>query len=388
MTRFGGIKTPSDHFRTDLHMHLRTFALAAVLVAGGCASMAPPPTCRVSDRDQAWIDRAINAWHFTSREITGIGRVPGFHAIFFSADCLMRSADALGGTDATRLTWSATPHDGNIALPDGSAIPAGVVSYVSGKRGLTYLVMSTPEVWEAARVGEGSSLDTMMIAVLLHEGSHVAQVGPYGPRLDALIDRYSLPDSFSDDSVQDRFRDNAEFAASVRRETELFLQAAAAEDDATARSLAGQARALMLERKQRWFTGADEYLAEAEDIWLTFEGAGQWTGYQWLVHPQGGAQPAAEVMAKFTRGRFWSQTEGFAVVMALDRLIGPRWKQHAFGDGARTVLEMLDDALQRITSQSGSCNQNQAGGHLRETAPRVPSAQRPRRIGPAPLLHS
>lgn len=59
----------------------------------------------------------------------------------------------------------------------------------------------------------------------------------------------------------------------------------------------------------------------------------------------GGARPPAEVMAKFTKGRFWSQTEGFAVVMALDRLVGPRWKLHAFGDGARTVLEMLDDAL-------------------------------------------
>jgi hypothetical protein len=31
--------------------------------------------------------------------------------------------------------------------------------------------------------------------------------------------------------------------------------------------------------------------------------------------------------------------------MALDRIVGPSWKRHAFGDGARTVLEMLDDAL-------------------------------------------
>lgn len=88
-----------------------------------------------------------------------------------------------------------------------------------------------------------------------------------------------------------------------------------------------------------------EVRAGREACLLTFEGAGQWTGYQWLVHPRGGAQPPAEVMARFTRGRWWSQTEGFAVVMALDRIVGPRWKRHAFGDGARTVLEMLDDAL-------------------------------------------
>jgi hypothetical protein len=50
-------------------------------------------------------------------------------------------------------------------------------------------------------------------------------------------------------------------------------------------------------------------------------------------------------MARFLRGRHWSQTEGFALVMALERLTGPTWKQHAYGDGKKTVLEMLDEVL-------------------------------------------
>lgn len=332
-------------------MRIQTLALAAALTLTGCVTAAPTPACSLPERDRAWSDRAIEAWHFASRELTGIGRVPSFQAIFFSADCTIRSADALSGPEGN-ASWIATPHDGIIALPDGSEMPAGVVSYVSGEEDLTYLVMSTPSVWEAAGVGKGPALDTLMIAVLLHEGSHVAQVGPYGARLDALIDRNGLSDSFDDDSLQDRFGENAEFAASVKRETELFHEAAAAEDDSEARALARGARKLMLERRARWLVGDDAYFAEAEDLWLTFEGAGQWTGYQWLVHPRGGAQPPAEVMAKFTKGRFWSQTEGFALVMALDRLVGPRWKQHAFGDGARTVLEMLDDALESPASDS------------------------------------
>jgi hypothetical protein len=101
----------------------------------------------------------------------------------------------------------------------------------------------------------------------------------------------------------------------------------------------------MRERQARWLVGDDAYFAEAEDIWLTFEGAGQWTGYQWMIHPRGGAQPVADAMARFTKGRWWSQTEGFALAMALDRIAGPKWKRHAFQDGARTVIEMLDDAL-------------------------------------------
>lgn len=323
---------------------LRAPVLFAALAMAGCASLPAPPACALPERDRAWVDGAMEAWRLASREITGIGPVPEFEAIIFSADCVLRSTNALNSPTAEEVSWTASPHGGSIVLPDGSEMPAGVTSFVSGDEGL-YLAMSTPSVWEAAGVGEGSQLERAMVAVMLHEGSHVAQIGPYSSRLGALIDRYSLPDSFNDDAVQDRFEGNEEFAASVKEETRLFLAAAAAEDDAEARALARQARRLMLERQARWVVGDDAYLIEAEDIWLTFEGAGQWTGYQWQIHPRGGAQQPADVMAPFTRGRQWSQTEGFAVVMALDRIVGPGWKRHAFGDGERTVLEMLDGAL-------------------------------------------
>ncbi len=324
---------------------LKSLAFAAALAASACASVPAPPACALPERDRAWIDRALEAWRFTSREITGIGRVPEFQATFFSADCALRSANALTSTAAEGVTWTASPHTGTIALPDGDEMPAGVTSFTAGNKTAKYFVMSTPTVWDAAGVGQGAALETTMVAVLLHEGSHVAQTGPYGPRLGALIERNHLPDSFNDNAVQERFATNAEFAASVKHETQLFLDAAAAQDDAQAKSLAREARRLMRERQARWVAGDDAYLAEAEDIWLTFEGAGQWVGYQWLIHPRGGAQPPADVVARFTRGRHWSQTEGFALVLALDRIVGPSWKRHAFGDGARTVLEMLDDAL-------------------------------------------
>jgi hypothetical protein len=320
---------------------LKTLALLAALAASACASAPPPPACALPERDRAWVDRALQAWRFASREITGIGPVPDFQAVFFSADCVLTSANALGGGAVERVTWTATPHSGNVTLPDGSEMPAGVTSFATGK----YFVMSTPTVWEAGGVGEGAGLERTMVAVLLHEGSHVAQIKPYGPRLGALIERNHLPDSFNDNAVQERFEANAEFAALVKEETQLFLDAAAAKEDAEARRLAREGLRLIRERQARWMVGEDAYLAEAEDVWLTFEGAGQWTGYQWLVHPRGGAQPVAEAMARFGKGRRWSQTEGFAIVMALDRIGGPGWKRHAYGDGARTVLEMLGDVL-------------------------------------------
>jgi hypothetical protein len=301
----------------------------------------------MAERDRAWLERALEAWRFASRNLAGIAHVPDFQAVFFSGDCVLKSANALTSPAAAGVTWTAERHGGTIALPDGSGMRAGVTSFAAGKDGVLYFVMSTPTVWESAGVGTGAALETTMVAVLLHEASHVAQTGPYGPRLGALIERHRLPDSFNDDTMQKQFQSNADFAASVKEETRLFVEAAAAKDDAEARRLAREARRLMRERQARWLAGGDAYFVEAEDIWLTFEGAGQWLGYQWLVDPRGGAQPPAEVMERFTKGRWWSQTEGFALVMALDRIVGPRWKRHAFGDGAQTVLEMLDEALAR-----------------------------------------
>ncbi|HEX6886002.1 MAG TPA: hypothetical protein VF530_21690 [Planctomycetota bacterium] len=324
-------------------------ALAWIALHAGAAAQArgaAEPGCALPESDRAWLERALAAWRFASREITGIGAVPSFRAIFIGAECVLTSDDALTSPTGEGVTWSAARHAGTIALPDGKELPVGVASFASSHEGRAFFVMSTPSVWSANGVGQGADLERTMVAVLLHEASHVAQTGPYGARLAKLIETHALPDSFDDNAVQTRFRGEPEFAASVQQETALFLRAAAAGDELEARLLAYEARELMRARAARWFVGADAYLAEAEDLWLTFEGSGQWTGYKWLVHPEGGAQPVADVHRSFARDGQWSQAEGFAVVMALERLVGPAWRRHAFGDGQRTVLEMLDGALE------------------------------------------
>ncbi|HZF41964.1 MAG TPA: hypothetical protein VEZ48_00975 [Sphingomonadaceae bacterium] len=91
-----------------------------------------------------------------------------------------------------------------------------------------------------------------------------------------LSRQHGLPESFNDDSIQNQFGANQDFAASVTRETELLFAAAAAGDLKEVRKLAREARTMMLSRRDRWFRGKDAYLREAEDIWLTMEGSGQW----------------------------------------------------------------------------------------------------------------
>ena len=335
---------------------LRHMVLAALLLTGGCATSASPrqtapvaaaPACEISPEDRAWIDRALEAWRMTSREITHMRRGEDFQAVFFDADCVLVSTDALSSREAGAVTWTASPHAGTITLPNGDQMPAGVTSFTKADSGDAFFVMSTPSVWRASGVDNPQlGLETMMVAVLLHEGSHVSQGTTYGLRVGALAERYHLPESFDDDSMQGRFRDNADFSASIARETDLFFQAAAAPSGDGARRLAREARDMMRSRAARWVVGEDAYWTEAEDLWLSFEGSGQWAGYEWVIHPQGANVAPAIAIPNFAgRSGWWSQNEGLAIFLALDRIAGPGWKRHVYGDGQLTALQLLDEAL-------------------------------------------
>ena len=325
-------------------------ALGALVAALLCLATAEESTaatgrdCVLSPQDQSWVERAVVAWELTSREITSIGRVPKLDALFFDADCVIRSSTAMTGGPNR---WASSAHDGQVLLPNGTTMPAQVTSFTSADGGNAFFVMSTPSVWRAGGVDGGPlGLELVMTAVLLHEATHVSQAPSYGRSVSELIEKHSLPKDFNDDSIQDRFDKDGEFAGSVERETDLLFHAAAAADPAEALRLARQARALMRARHSRWFAGSDAHLAAAEDIWLTMEGSGQWAAFQWLKSPNGGAVAETMALEAFgKRGKWWSQKQGLALFLALDRLSGDRWKQPVFCTGSRTALQLLDEAL-------------------------------------------
>lgn len=334
-------------------MRARLLTILTILLAAAGAANAVPAApaplpanahaCSLSAADQAWLDRAMTAWDTTSRRITRVGTIPNLQAVIFDARCVLTSRTAMSGGPRG---WQSARHSGQVRLPNGETIPANVISFATSNANGNFFVMSTPSVWRAGDVNEQFGLEPLMTAVLLHEGTHVAQFPTYGARMSALSERYGLPETFNDDSIQLRFQGTPEFAASVTREIDLLLRAAAARDRRSALRLARQARALMRARQKRYYPAQDAYLREAEDIWLTLEGSAQWAGYQWVIRPDGGAVPRGVAFQAFgKRGKWWSQEQGFALFMVLDRLTGSKWKRHAFGDGQRTVLAMLDAAL-------------------------------------------
>lgn len=302
--------------------------------------------CSVSSTDQAWIDQSVAAWHYTSQQLTNVGSVESLTAFFFDAGCGLTSFNAMAGVNGEDATFAASVFEGDVQLPDGANIPIGPTSFTKSTNGNAFFVMSLPSVWKSGGVDSGIfGLEKLMTAVLLHEASHVVQSSTYGQLVETLVETYKLPENFSDDSIQERFKSEADFAESVEKEMDLFFAAAAAPDDDSVRTYASQARNLMRKRRAKWFVGDDSYLSDAEDIWLSLEGSGQWAGYAYLVDAEGGAISQSDAMAGFAlRGGWWTQGEGLGIALTLDRL-GYDWKSKAFGGSSVTLTAMLDEAL-------------------------------------------
>ncbi|HET9813151.1 MAG TPA: hypothetical protein VFP57_05800 [Sphingomicrobium sp.] len=321
-------------------------ACAAALASSAATSAPSAEPCRLSPSDQAWLDQSMHAWNYAAMHISGIGHVQKIQAVIFDQDCVVTSKTAMnGGANA----WSAHRHGGEIELPDGAKIPVGVISFAgSDPKTGNFFVMSTPSIWRAGgKDGKGTTLEDLMTAVMLHEGSHVAQMPTYGAAIGKLAEANHLPEDFSDDSVQQQFGKNAAFTQSIADESKLLFEASNAKSRSEAARLVRAALARINARQQRWYTGKDAYLRRAEDVFLTLEGSGQWLAYRWLVDPKGGQASPAAILPGFRADKWWSQREGFAAFMALERLAGEAWKRQAFHDGQKTVVEMLGEAARR-----------------------------------------
>jgi hypothetical protein len=292
----------------------------------------------MSADERAWVENALRASDDVMLRRLHLPPDPRPTIIVFNERCRFESRF---GSD-----WIGTPHKGKVALPDGTAADAVITSFASrvGMRGLRFFVMALPSVWRTnTTINSNDRLG--LTGVFLHEFSHTRQMDVLQGRFEAAAAIYKMPDDFNDDSIQARFKNDPAYVASVAQETDLLYRAAAEPDSAKARDLARQALMLIDARQKRWFVGANARFKPYDDLFLTMEGFGQWSAFAWLSDPRGGALTPAAAQSKM-RGsrRWWSQEEGLALFLVIDRLL-PGWAQRAFGNPPALGIEMLRQAV-------------------------------------------
>ena len=308
-------------------------AAAIALLAGLPAAANEPHACTMDANDEAWLRTSIAAWRDTARRHLHLADNAMPPTVVFDKACVY---NVPAGADPVQ--WTAAPHAEKVKLPDGTEIPAGIVSFARPSAQGTYFVMSLPSIWRE-KVKSALGLERLMTAVLLHETSHTAQAKVLAPRLDAL------PDDMSDDALQEHFKGNAAYVADFTRERDLFMAAATASTDAEARRLGRDALAAYRARRAKWFTGDEAKWADIDDLFLSMEGLGQWTGYAWLIDPKGGRVPRDVALKEMRRGgKWWTQDEGIAVFLLVDRLV-PGWQRRFFEAKPPSLESILETAV-------------------------------------------
>jgi hypothetical protein len=320
--------------------------LSALTLSVTPATPTPSP-CRFEGEPRTWTAGALASWDRLDRERLRIARPTTPVITLFDADCtytLMPDRRGDFRVGARRYRTSGSAHDGQVGLPDGGAVPAGKLAFASPMSdGRMFFIMALPSVWRAD-ASELRDWRRLSMVVFMHEFAHSQQAAGLGARIDSLLAR-GLPEDSDDDVTQDRFGGQPDYLAAYEAERDLFYEAAAASDRDAARDVLALAARRMGDRRARWFRGADAIYAEADDVFLTLEGTGNWAAWTWLTDEEGGRLSSADA-TEFIRGgrKQWSQDEGLGIMLALDRLT-PDWPALAFSPSGATADQLIARAL-------------------------------------------
>jgi hypothetical protein len=306
------------------------------LAAAAAAAHAQP--CELARADRAWAESALRNWRLVERDALKLPPAPFPKIVAIDEHCTAIGKETATGTFA----WQGTAHAGEATLPDGKSVAVGPISFAApdpSARRATFFAMSTPSVWRAKGVQSALGLEKLMDGVLLHEMSHTRQFEAVAAHLE------HVPDDIGDDSLQEAFAKNPDYVRDYEAERDLLYAAAHAASDAEARSLAAQALEHMRKRRDRWFAGDNAKWREIDDTFLAMEGLGQWVIHWWFTSPQGLALDAVTAEREVRRNRkWWTQDEGLALFLVIDRLL-PGWQSRAFRPDGALAEELLAAAV-------------------------------------------
>ncbi|ATC31319.1 hypothetical protein CA606_02570 [Caulobacter vibrioides] len=301
-----------------------------------------PPRCVFEDEPRRWTEQALQAWDQLDHDRIRMQAPTTPTLILFDEACVYRFTPATAGPfRVNRRTYSvrAEAHAGMVDLPGGGQVPARKLSFAAPTEdGGMFFVMSLPAVWRADKA-EARDPARLAMVVFMHEFAHTQQGAGLGRRIDDLI-RRGLPESADDDSLQKTWSSVPGYVEAYEHERDLLYASAQAATYEVRRAKLDEAAAAMDRRRETYL--ADKPLwREADDVFLTFEGTGNWAAWAWLTDPKGGAMAPQDATA-FVRGgrRWWSQDEGLGAMLALDGLM-PEWPGLAFSDQGVTFRDLI-----------------------------------------------
>lgn len=323
--------------------------------------------CRLAEDEIAWLQRSVDGWVVVNR-LLGADPRPLPHMVLFDRECTfelgataspaatapLRSALRLFGDP---VTIHARTHGGEIALPGGKTLPPRPIAVAfppPAEGGRPFFVLALPEIWREHVGHDDPHVVERILGVTLHEMLHTRQLPELRRRVDALAERWELPARFDDDVVQQRFAVRSGYADAFTAEVDLLWRAVFAARDEEAAALAARALEMAERRRTRFFAGDEAVYADLEALFLTMEGLAEWARFQFTRLRPDEPRGDREIL-EFLRGRDndWSQEEGLAFFLLIDRFAAPDWRRRALGPEMASPFDLLREvpALRSRLSQ-------------------------------------
>lgn len=294
------------------------------------------------------------AWQLTSAEIFKIREVKPVDFVFFddryvysTSEITVENGTTVKGNNLMnlKLKWKKANHRDTLTLPDRSRVPVTLMSFagaVPNQPGRAFFVMPLPGFWKKAGVtSKELSTGNLITGVFLHEFSHSQQMQNFGKTITHFENTTDFGVPFSDDIVQDLFEKDTAYANAYNQEVALFY---ACSKNRGNKKILVEALNRLEKRQQDFFRGKHSALKEIDNLFLTMEGLGQYAMYRWLIHPKGANIKIATAIEGVRRKKNrWSQDEGFALFLILDKLTNPaNWAKEMFGDKTEDVRSLIN----------------------------------------------
>lgn len=314
-------------------------------------------------RDINWLYDWIEAWELVNKDILNLPNKTVPDMIFFDSERVVTNISGyshnlkiISGPKFFKkdVEWYEYMHNDSIALPNGSKLPLGIYSFASPNGDNPFFVMPAPAYWiENGESGEGISIDKHLTGVFLHEFSHVRQFSSVSETVIAIDKKFHL-DSLEvlenvgndDDMIQDFFGQDSVYSSHFKNEVDFLYSAYLEKDDMKALSMLTTALERIEQRRSTYFIEEKEVFTEFDKLFLAFEGTGQYLMYAWLTHTNGGNVPRETALRATRRDKsYWSQEEGLALVLNLQRHTSINWSNEFYDSNASSIVDKLKELV-------------------------------------------
>lgn len=305
-----------------------------------------------------WLESWFSAWELMSEEVLDLPKSTPPIMFFYDDKYVYTTSEISAPNGETfngpkllgeKLHWIRALHNDTLTIPDGQRIPIQLMTFAAPseqKNVEAFFVMAAPVFWKNTGIeSEDVSLDKLLTGIFLHEFAHTRQMNGIGSKITDFENNHTFKFEVSDDIIQDYFSSDSIYVSEYKKEVNIFYSTSNAKTKNELYGLTNEGLNLLRERQTKYLSPENKILVEMDDIFLTMEGLGQFMIVSWLTNPKGGNYPL-DIAIKATRrgGKWWSQDEGLALFLILDKMTNPNWKT-MFSDHPVNVIQLIEKEI-------------------------------------------